>query len=57
MLANIETACVALCLLGGVTALRPNAHAMHTSTLLVGAQCQLQLMSSSRVTRDVTEMT
>ena len=33
----------ALCLLGGVTAKRPNARAVHTSTLLVGVQCQIQL--------------
>ena len=45
--------CVALCLLGSVTASRPNARAVYTSTLLVG----LQLMSRSRVTRDVTELT
>ena len=49
--------CVALCLLGGVTGLRPNARAVHTSTLLVGVQCQLQLMSRSLVTREVTELT
>ena len=31
---------------------------VHTSTLLVGVQFQLcQLMSRSRVTRDVTELT
>ena len=50
--------CVALCLLGGVTALRLNARVVQiTSTLLVGVQCQLQLMSRSRVMRDVTELT
>ena len=47
----------ALCLLGGVTALRPNERAVHTSTLLLGVQCQLQLMLRSRVMRDVTELT
>ena len=37
--------CVALCLLSGVTAFKPNACALHRITLLVGVQCQLQLMS------------